>query len=259
MTNNSLPPANHYQYFSHMFHAEQLIPYNQYTGLDKWDYPSQDLQRFTNLFLQDSSYVKNNRILDLGCHTGYFSYIAKWLGAKTVHGINAREFPLTVAKYAYDQLGITDYTFDQHNIEDLEFLKSVCKNKDTVMMTLTLEHLRNPYAILETISNSNIQNFILESSLIENNSEPMLKYYFQTTESAFTVYDDNKKNIAVGSCPNLIWLEQILYWFDWKIEYHKVERQFNANWFATPGLEKFPPRTRNTVVMLCKKFKKTSN
>ena len=248
-----LPPAYHYQYFSHMFHSEQLIPYDQYSGMDNWDYPSLDLQRFKNLFLQDLSYVKNNRILDLGCHTGYFSYIAKWLGAKAIHGINAREFPLTVANYAYSQLGVLDYTFEQHDIEDLDFLKLACQNTDTVMMTLVLEHLRNPYAILETISNSDVQYFILESSIIDNNTEPMLKYYFQTTESAFTVYDA-KKNTAVGSCPNLVWLEQMLYWFGWKIEYHKVERQFNSNWFSTPGLEKFPPKTYNSVTMLCKKF-----
>lgn len=258
MTKNYLPPSTHYQYFSHLFHSEQLIPYHEYTPLEDWNYPPFDLQRFTNLFLQDLSYVQNNRILDLGCHTGYFAYIAKWLGANTVHGVNARDFPLTVANYAHSQLGVEDYTFDQHDIEDLKFLTSVCQNKDTVIMTLVLEHLRNPYAVLETISASNIQNFILESSLIENNNEPLLRYYFQSTESAFTVYDEQKK-LAVGSCPNLVWLEQMLYYFGWKIEYHKVERQFNSNWFATPDLEKFPPKTSNSVIMLCKKFKETSN
>jgi hypothetical protein len=256
-----LPPADHYQYFSHIFHSQQFVPYEQYTPMQNWEYPELDIQRFKNIFLQDLSYIKDQRVLDLGCHTGYFSYIAKWLGAKSVHGVNGREFPLTVANYAYSQLGITDYSFDQHNIEDLNFLKSVCRDKDTAMMTLVLEHLRNPYAILETISNSDIQNLVIESSIIDDdNVTPLVRYYFQSTESAFTVYDDhNEREMAVGSCPNLAWLEKMLYWFGWRIELHKVERQFNRNWFASPGLEKFVPFTFKVATILCKKFDTTKN
>jgi len=258
-TESLLPPADHYQYFSHIFHSQQFIPYEQYVPMKNWQYPALDIQRFEKIFLQDLSYVKNQNVLDLGCHTGYFSYIAKWLGAKSVHGVNGREIPLTVANYVYSQLGVTDYKFDQHNIEDLDFLKSVCCNKDTVIMTLILEHLRNPYAILETISKSDVQNLIIESRIIDDNIDtPLLRYYFQSTDSAFTVYDNNNRDTAVGSCPNLAWIEKMLYWFGWKIELHKVERQFNSNWFATPGLEKFGPSTFKVATILCKKFD-TSN
>lgn len=250
-----LPPATHYQYFSHLFHAEKFIPFSEYTPLPDWSYPEADLQRFKNLFLQDLSYIKDCRVLDLGCHTGYFSYIAKHLGAKSIHGVNGRQFPLDTAEYVYSQLGVSDYKFDQHNIEDLDYLKSVCQNKDTVMLTLVLEHLRNPYAILETISKSDIKNFILESSIFDDTQEPALRYYIQSTKSAFTVYtDDLSKEVAVGCCPNLQWLEQMLYWFGWRIEYHILEHPFNKNWFATQGLEKFPPRTSKTVTIHCKKF-----
>lgn len=255
-----LPPATHYQYFSHMFHAEKFIPYSEYTPQLDWVYPELDLQRFNSLFLYDLGYIKDQRVLDLGCHTGYFSYIAKYLGASSVHGINARKYPLDIAEYAFSQLNVSNYKFDQHNIEDLDFLKSVCQNKDTLLMTLVLEHLRNPYAILEVISKSNIQNLIFESSVFDDTGLPSLRYYIQTTESDFTVYDDDpNKKVAVGCSPNLAWVDQMLYWFGWKIESHKLEHQFNKNHFATPGLEKFPPKTRKVVTIHCKKFQTTVN
>ena len=255
-----LPPAAHYQYFSHLFHSGKFIPYSEYVPLSDWPYPDDDLRRFKNLFLQDLSYIKDCRVLDLGCHTGFYSYIAKYLGAKSIHGVNARRAPLDVAEYAYAQLGVSDYTFEQHNIEDLDFLKSVCQNKDTLMMTLVLEHLRNPYAIFETISKSNINNFIVESTITDDTQDPALKYYIQSTKSAFTVYDeDPDKEYAVGCQPNLRWLTQMLYWFGWKIELHVVEHPFNKNWFATPGLENFPPRSYKSVTLHCKKFNSTTD
>lgn len=255
-----LPPDTHYQYFSHLFHTEKFIPFSEYTPTLNWAYPESDLRRFKNLFLQDLSYIKDCRMLDLGCHTGYFSYIAKYLGAKSIHGVNARQTPLDIAEYAYSQLGVTDYKFERHNIEDLDFLKSICQNKDTLILTLVLEHLRNPYAILETISKSDIKNIIFESSISDDTQDPALKYYIQTTRSPFTVYDDDPtKEVAIGCQPNLRWIEQMLYWFGWKLEYHNVERVFNNNWFSTPGLENFPPKTYKSVTIHCKKFDTNTN
>lgn len=252
-----LPPADHYQYFSHLFHAEKMIPYDQYQPMSDWDYPSLDRTRFERLFLTDISYIKDCRILDLGCHTGYLSYIAKTLGATSIYGVNARQHPLDVANFAYAQLMQSNYIFEQGNIEDLEFLEKICKDKDTLIFTQVLEHLRNPYAIIETISNSDIKNLIFESLIFSDEGEPGIKYYLQTTESPFAVYEGGRKN-AIGSCPNLAWLEMILYFFNWRIEFHEVERQFNRNWFADPNLTKFLPQSYKSVTMLCKKFETTA-
>ena len=188
-----LPPADHYQYFSHLFHSKTLISYEKYlpNQIPNWPYPSLDLKRFQKLFLEDLNYVKDCKILDLGCHIGYMSYIAKYLGAKSVHGVNSRKFPLTIANYAFSQLGVTDFKFEQHNIEDLDFLKSACQDKDTVILTQVLEYMKNPYALLETISKSDIKNIIFESSLLDDISPAKLDYYFQSTESDFIGYDNN--------------------------------------------------------------------
>jgi len=250
-----LPPAVDYQYFSHLFHSNKLISRADFVFDLQYKYPDNDLRRLKRLFLQDLSYIQNCRILDLGCHIGFFSYVAAYLGAQSIHGVNARQFPLEVAKYACSELNVTNFKFEQHNIEDLNFLESVCADKDTVILTLVLEHLKNPYAFLETISKSKVQNIIFESSIIDDTSPAALKYYFQSTESAFTVYDDDEnKKMSVGACPNLYWIEEMFYWFGWKIETHHVYHEFNANHFATPKLEKFPPKTLKKMTLLAKKF-----
>lgn len=252
-TKLSLPPAAHYEYFSHLFHSGNNIPFNEFQPLLNCDYPELDRRRFERLFLTDPSYYQNQRVLDLGCHTGYFSYITKYLNAQTVTGVNVRNYPLDIARYAYDQLGQDNYNFVQGDIENLTFLKLICENKDTLIMTFALEHMRNPYAIMETISNSGINNLIFESSVFSDEGEPALKYYKQTTESSVTVFDGNRTE-AIGACPNLAWIEMILYYFGWKIEYHVMDHSFNKNWFSVPDLKKCPPVTFKSVTILCKKF-----
>lgn len=263
----AIPSAIYYQYFSHMFHGEKLIPFAEYQPDTTWDYPPEDRTRFETLFLTDLSYIKDCRILDLGCHTGYFSYVMKHLGAQSVHGINARQGPLDIANYAFSQLEQTDYKFEQGNIEDLDFLSRVCKDKDTVFLGLTLEHLRNPYAIIETISNSGVKNFIIESTITSDEGRPTVTYFLQTCESAFTAHDKDRK-IAFGSCPNLSWFETVLYFFDWHIQREDVYRRYNPNWFATPdlvnvmpkledlGFALIGPKSDKSVMLHCKKFDK---
>ena len=249
----TLPPASHYEYFSHLFHGEKLIPFAEYQPSENCAYPKFDQDRFDTLFLTDPSYYQDCNVLDLGCHTGYFSYVAKYLGARSIHGINARLGPLEVASYAYEQLGQTDYSFDQHNIEDLTLLKESCSGKDTVMMTLILEHLRNPYAILDTITKTGVKNLIIESTVYSDEGPAGLQYYRQSTESAFTVHDGDKKE-AIGALPNVAWFELVLYHLGWKIEFHDVTHGFNKNWFSVPNLEKFPPMTYKSLTILCRKF-----
>jgi Methyltransferase domain len=249
----SLPSPDHYQYVSHMFHSKQMLPYENYTPAPNWDYPELDRARLERVFLTDESYIKDCNVVDLGCHTGYFAYVAKTLGAKSAHGVNARQFPLDVAEYAYSQLGQTDLSFERGNLEDLDFLKRMCAGKDTVLFSGTLEHLRNPYAIIETISNSDAKNLIIESSIFSDEGEPAVKYYTQSTGSAFTVYD-NDREIAIGSEPNAAWFDMVLYFFNWRIEYHTITHYFYKNNFAVPSLTKDPPKVRKTVIIHCKKF-----
>lgn len=255
MTPTKLPPPEHYQYFSHLFHSGTFIPYSEYVPLEDWDYPEIDKFRLEQMFLTEPSprYIKDANVVDLGCHTGFFSYTAKYFGAKSVTGVNARQSPLDVGNYAFAHLSQTNYQFECGDIEDINFLKQVCNNKDTVILTLALEHLRNPHAVLKTITESNVQNLILETTVFADSGSPALEYYQQSTDSAFTIYDNGKKT-ALGCVPNTAWLDLVLYSLGWKFEHYTVQHYFNKNWFAVPNLDKFRPRMHKTAFVLATKF-----
>lgn len=246
-----LPPSSHYQYFSHLYHGNTRVHWHDYQPMEDWDYPEYDLNRFTKLFSK-SEYVKDQRVLDLGCHTGFMNYISLGLGAKSVCGLNARAEPLDVANYAYHELGQSNYNFVQGDIEDLSLLKQLCNDSDTVIFTQVLEHLRNPYSVLDTISNSAVKNLIFESTVFMGFDFPMLRYYKQSSHSDFAAYQDKNK-FPIGSYPNPSWLEFVLYDMGWKIEYYDIERVFNKEWFGSPN-QLIPPMLPNYAFILARKF-----
>ena len=248
-----LPAPDHYQYFSHLFHGKMMTPWKDYTPMAGWNYPEYDQKKFEKLFLKDTKYFEDQKIIDIGCHHGYMGYIAKTLGASSVHGINARQYPLDVANFAFEQLGVSDYLFEQGNIENNEFLKKACSGKDTAIFSETIEHLRNPYLVLETISNSTIKNLVFACNVSIESDTPQLKYYLQNTNSDFTAYDEDKKT-SVACYPNLAWLDMILYHLGWKIEHYDVVDNFNKEWFAVPGLETFTPKFFKSAYILATKF-----
>jgi len=255
---SNIPSSRYYQYFSHLFHSRKMIPWNEYEPQEDWNYPTYDQNKFEKLFLQDVKYYEGQHIIDIGCHHGYMSYIAKTLGASSVHGINARQHPLDVANFAFEQLNMSDYLFEKGNIENNVFLKEACQGKDTMIFSETIEHLRNPYLVLETISNSTIQNLVFSCSVSIESDSPQLKYYTQNTNSDFTAYDEDKK-IAVACYPNVAWIDMVLYHLGWKIEHYEVVDSFNKEWFAVPDLETFTPKFSKNVYILATKFDSTSD
>lgn len=250
----SLPSNDDFQYFSHLYHSEQLIKLEEWSADTNWVPSDREAYRQNTLFQNDNSYIANKRVIDLGCHHGYYCYIAKTLGATSVHGINARQWPLDVANFAFNQLHQDNFSFKQGNLENNEFLKKELVDKDTVIFTEVLEHLRNPYAIFETITNSNVENLIFQCSIADAHlGTPLLVYYKQSTESNFSVFEEDK-TIGMGSYPNLPWLTMVLYHLGWSIELLEESSIFNRDWFAIPNLDKFPPTVLPTVTILAKKF-----
>ena len=254
MSNMLMPKEKYFEYFSHLYHIQSLVPINNWSPGADWTISERESYRQNKLFQTDGSYFTDQRVIDLGCHHGYYCYIAKTLGAQSVHGVNARQWPLDVANFAFDQLHQDSYSFKQGNLENNEFLKKELVDKDTVIFTEVLEHLRNPYAIFETITNSDVKNLVFQCSVGTDQTAPIVTYYKQSTQSNFSVYDEDRK-VGIGSLPNLSWLTMILYHLGWKIEMLDQSSLFNKDWFGTPNLEKFSPIHGPSVIILAKKFK----
>lgn len=243
-----LPPADHYQYFSHLWHSGHMVPWRRYRPDPGWQYPAHDRARFTRLFQGWQGYVRGRRCLDLGCHTGFISLVARHLGATHVMGVNSRPRPLEVGRHALQELGVTGVELVQQDIEDLPALRLLSGRADTVILAQCLEHLANPLAVLEAITAGGAQHLLFQGTLSADTGLPQLTYHVQATSSAFNAWRGDRAE-AWAAVPNLRWIETVLYSLGWSLELHRVDRVFDRNWFATPGLDRFPPRTGRSVTL----------
>ena len=244
----NLPDKKWFEYNGHLL--QKRIPLADWTCTG-YEYPSHELQKFNNLLLNNQQYIKHNRILDLGCHSGYISFIAKHLGALSVTGLNARAEPIEVANYFFNQTE-TEGKFIVGDIEDFNLLKELCNTADTVIVSSILEHLRNPEYVIRTITDSNVQHILLESSVVDDSSsEPRLHYYLQDTE--YNVNVIGKTDKALGCTPNQRFLEFLLYHHGWKITRYIKYDAFSADWFAKSQLDTVP-FLRKVVVISATKF-----
>lgn len=252
----SLPEAKYYEYFSRTFHQKKFINLDDFifSPLEsEYDYPTYDKERFTYFFLTDNSYINDKSILDLGCHIGYMSFISSKLGAKNVHGVNARQYPLDVANFCFTQLKENNFNFTNESIENFEFLKKTCATADTVILTEVLEHCRNPVEIINIISNSHVKYLIFDSTLTSDSGPPELTYRIEKTNTNYTAAYENGKENTLACVPNMSWITSVLYHFDWKIEHVKTFTAFNKNHFAVPDLA-IPPKLMKKIYLLAKKF-----
>jgi hypothetical protein len=190
-------------------------------------------------------------------------YISLLLGAKSGTGLNARTWPIEVANYVFDQIEYfdkqiktADHKFLIGDIENFDLLTELCNQSDTVILSTTLEHMRNPELIIRTISKSTVQNIIIESTVVDdNNLMPNLYYYLQETSDANCIDQNNR--VSLGSCPNSKWLESILFYHSWKIVKYEKYEEFNpisfANKDAGQTLQNYPI-LRKVVTITATKF-----
>jgi SAM-dependent methyltransferase len=209
------------------------------------------------LFLTDKKYVQNQRVVDLGCHTGFLSYICQHLGAKSTSGVNVRQEPLDIGQYAFEQLKQKNFDFHLGDIEDKEFLLKTCANKDTVVLAGVCEYLKNPYAMFETLTNSDVKHLIFETNCLDV-PDAIVRYNYQSTKSNFVGYNKEVK-LNISAQISARWIEIILYYFGWKIEYYDIATNFNKDWFAVPNLTEFTPRVAKTLTVLATKFNDASD
>lgn len=252
-----LPDSKYFQYFSHLYHGGNLIEWEKYNPLPDWDYPEVDKVRFTKLFLNKPAYIKDQHIVDLGCHNGFLSFICQHLGAKSTVGVNVRQTPLDVGNYAFNQLEQKNFSFVLGDVENQKFLLETCKNKDTVIFTGLCEYLKNPYLTFETLTMSDVKHLIFDTNCLDV-SDAIIRYEHRKTSGNFGAYNRNN-DVTIATQVSAPWIEMILYYFGWKIEYYDLSKVFNKNWFAVPNLTEYTPRVSNTLTILATKFEKDTN
>jgi SAM-dependent methyltransferase len=256
MSKSELPDSKYYQYISHIYHGVNYVSWHDYKPDLNFDYPDYDRKRFEQVLTDNANLIKGNRVLDLGCHSGFMLYVAHHLGATKITGVNGREPPLKAGKFFFDQLKI-QVTLLQDQIENFPLIEKLCNEHDTVILTSVLEHVRNPEYLLSVISNSNIQNIIFEGHLaVDDNREPKLYYRIEDASWDFAGYNKGLPKV-LASVSNRRFLEVILHYNKWKITKLSLHDEFNANWFATKDLSN-PPSFRTTAMITAERFENDS-
>jgi len=242
----TLPDSKFYQYISHLFHANTLVAWNDYKPDAAWDYPDHDRERFTRILLNNHRFIAGQRILDLGCHTGFLLYGAHHIGAAKLSGINIRGHALDVGKYFFNQLNV-DVDFYNDDIENFALLQNLCDQHDTVIMASVLEHLKNHEHILSIISKSQVKHIIFEGTLVQDdNLHP--RVYYRIEDTAWDFASDNRQPRSIAGIPNRRFLETMLYFHQWKIVDISMASEFNASWFGTENLVN-PPFHRHSLMI----------
>ena len=109
-------------------------------------------------FLQDKS------ILDVGSHTGIFSWAALQMGAKFVHGIDVEKRTTERCNdlFIKEKVAISKYKFEAENI--VAFLEGVEENSfDTVFCFGVMYYMTEPYRLLKLMARAARETILIDT------------------------------------------------------------------------------------------------
>jgi tRNA (mo5U34)-methyltransferase len=104
------------------------------------------------------------RCLDLGCHEGFYSVSMARAGMRSVRGVDVRESSLEKARFIAEALQLTNVSFGQGNLENLDL------QGQTFELTLflgVLYHLENPMLCLRNIAKATGEVCIVETQVAD--------------------------------------------------------------------------------------------
>lgn len=135
---------------------------------------------FSNLLKRMSS-LKNQKVLDIGCNEGYYSFAASDLGAAFVKGVDLREINISRANQIKKYYGYENCEFDIGNISDLAF--SDIGKFDVVFCFGVIYHLENPMLAIRNLRAVTGSWLIMDSALISFTPKPIVRIDIEPTEN----------------------------------------------------------------------------
>jgi SAM-dependent methyltransferase len=108
--------------------------------------------------------LKNKSILDVGSHTGIFSWAALHLGAKFVHGIDVEERTINrcMELFSKEEINTSSYIFEVENI--INFLERIEeKSFNTVFCFGVLYYMAEPLNLLKLMARAAKETILLDT------------------------------------------------------------------------------------------------
>jgi SAM-dependent methyltransferase len=106
--------------------------------------------------------LEHCRVLDVGCHQGYWSLCAIRDGAEYVLGIDGREEHVAQARYVFEKARVdpSRYDFRTENVFDLDE-----EGFDVVFCLGLLYHVPRPYELIERLSAANTSVLLIDTAV----------------------------------------------------------------------------------------------
>ena len=108
--------------------------------------------------------IQNKSILDVGSHTGIFSFAALQLGAKDVYGVDVEDLTVKRCDSLFLKEGVSPkkYTFKVENI--INFLEKVEENSfDTIFCFGVMYYITEPYRLLKLMARAAKDSILIDT------------------------------------------------------------------------------------------------
>jgi len=215
---DQLPDKKFYEFVYHKYFNPK-VQYHSWQPWDQWNYPVQDAVRFKHVLLNNRHCVQGHSVVDFGCHLGYMSMIASYLGASQVTGTNVRVRELDLSRELCNLAGCHNVSFVLSNVTDCAAVTNLCNNHDTVLFSGLIYHLNNQIEILQAITNSSAQTVIidnLEHVSIKDSTDPLMILATDDCTSSEHAYTEHVSQTMIVGYPNQSWIDHTMKYLGWQ-------------------------------------------
>lgn len=141
--------------------------------------------------------IEGKRILDIACHDARFSVAAVAMGgARQVVGVEAREDVADRGRANIKQLG---YSEDRISILCADMMEALPKFEpgefDTVFLLGILYHTARHYEIAQMIGRLKPKYIVIDSNVLTDQSEPMVKLKWEGTFNDGNIWDGDRTKV----------------------------------------------------------------
>ena len=219
-----LPDKKYYEYIHHKFFNLNLdVKWETWKPWDEWTYPDSDIIWLSHVIGNQIPYLKNQRVLDVGCSLGFISLFCLHNGASYVTGIDVRDELLDLAREVNGLAGYSNHEFKNINVTQHQQILDLCNKHDTVMLAGILPVITDHYGLLRVIAESTARTVIIDSgnTNIFGNTYPVVEWRELSTTHFRGPYQNTSPKLFVGT-PNQKWIERALIDLKFKIVYNKI-------------------------------------
>jgi len=217
MNKSFLPNIKYYEYAYHKWFSDNPVEWDSWKPASpEWDYPDQDVTRFSKIIGENVDIIKGKRVVDFACHLGYIGLFCLHNQAQFVTGTNVRQNCLNIADEICFRAGYNNYSFVNSNIYDYAKTTELCNNADTAILAGIFYHLHDHYGVIESITRSTVKNIIIETTNIETD-KPVVEWRV-IKESDVSGFSGVSVDLHYEGKPSDKWIEDIMHFFKWNLQ-----------------------------------------